>query len=60
MCSQFGALAAGPFQSFNHDRDALVFARYYVKMRRRVIIKVHLNWTPIESDNSWHNQYTSA
>jgi hypothetical protein len=47
-------------ERFNYHRDALVFARYHVKMRRRVIIKVHLNSTPIEPDDSWHIHYTSA
>jgi hypothetical protein len=40
----------------NHNRDALLFSRYHMEMRRQVIVKVHFNTAAIEVDDGWHNE----
>lgn len=47
-------------QNLYHNRDTLIFARNDVKMRRRVIIKRHLNTAAVEPNDSGHKRYTSA
>ena len=70
MRPQFGAMLARPSngflrvtririsrlnnQSLYDDRDPLIFARNHMKMRRRVIIKIHLNATAVEPDDRGH------
>jgi hypothetical protein len=70
MRPQFGAMLARPFKGFRrvkrirvsslnnqclyNDRDPFIFARNHTKMRRRVIIKIHLNATAVEPDDRGH------
>jgi hypothetical protein len=47
-------------QSLYHNRDTLIFARNDVKMRRRVIIKIHLNTAAVKPNDRGHKWCTSA
>ena len=47
-------------QSLYNDRDSLIFAGNYMKMRRIVIVKIHLNSAAVEPDDRRHERYSSA